>query len=274
MTDFATQANLLFGYIPAGIRDVFVSAWTTYGGDTNLAMAQVRQDPNYEHYFPGNKRPDGTVFLDEGSYLSNIEAYNRVLTQVGVDPAEFAATIPELIAQDKSPSEFASEITQVLLAGPSVRQAFAEQHGVQNADFSDAALVASWFDGEGGRSPQEFDRQFQIAQMQGAATNAGFDFGRGQAERYAQLGVSAADFTNVANSARSELPQLNDLLARHNDPKDEFSLADYGDAILLKDPADLQAISRAITGEKSGFSAQHLLGQDQGGGVAAGLMQR
>lgn len=270
MTDFATQANLLFGYIPAGIRDVFVDAWTSYGGDTNLAMAQVRQDPHYETYFPGNKRPDGTVYLDEGSYLSNIEAYNRALTQVGVDPSLFADKVPTLIALNKSPAEFQAELSQILMAAPLVRQAYAAQgHG---ADFSDASIVASVLDGA--KSPQDFDRQFQIAQMQGAATNAGFDFGRGQAERFAQLGVTGTDFTNVTASARTELPQLNDLLARHNDPHDPFTLNDYGDAVLLKDPHDLQAIARAITGEKSLYSGQHLLGQDQGGGVGAGLTQR
>lgn len=270
MTDFATQANLLYGYIPAGIRDVFISAWTNYSGDANLAMAQVRQDPHYDTYFPGNKRADGTVYLDEGTYLSNIEAYNRALTQVGVDPSLFADKIPELIAQNKSPAEFQSELSQILMAAPSVRQAYADQgHG---ADFSDSAIVASVLDG--GKSPQEFDRQFTIAQMQGSASNAGFDFGRGQAERLAQLGVSSTDFANVTASARSELPQLNDLLARHNDPHDAFDLADYGDAVLLKDPHDLQAIARAITGEKSLYSNQHLLGQDQQGGVGAGLVQR
>lgn len=271
MTLLADQVRALFPWVPAALVGVFTDAWTANGGDATLTQAAVRSSPTYDTYFAGNKRPDGTVYLSEDQYLSNIEAYRRAISAVGANPDDFTAKIPELIAQDKSPAEFTAELAQILQAAPSVRQQYAADGYA--ADFSDAALISSVLDGDAGANPQAFDRRFQIAQIQGSAADAGFDFGRGQAERFAQLGVSAANFASVAQQAGTEIPQLNELLARHNDPHDPFSLNDYGNALLVKDPNDLQAISRAITSEKSLYSGAHLGAQTQQGGDAS-LAQR
>lgn len=272
MTVFADQVQALFPWVPSALVGVFATNWANNGGDLTLTQAAVRADPSYSTYFAGNKRPDGTVYLPEDQYLATIEGYNRALQAVGVDPNQVADKVPTLIAQNVSPAEFASRIAQVLQAAPTVRDAFAADSG--SSDFSDAGIVASWLDGPGGASPIEFDQRFAVAGIQGGAATDGFHLSSGQAEHFVQNGVSTQQADQVFQRAGTELPQLNDLLARHDDPHDPFDIYDYGNAVLLQTPADVQAISRALAGGRADFSAQHLDAQDQAGGVSAGLTQR
>lgn len=271
MSVFADQVQALFPWVPAALVGVFANAWTSNGGDINLTQAAVREDPSYGVYFAGNKRADGSVYLPEDQYLATIEGYDRALKAVGVDPNQVANKLPQLIAGNVSPSEFATRIAQVLQAAPQVRDAFAALG--HSSNFSDAGIVASWLDGPGGPSPIEFDQRFQIAGIQGGAAASGFHLSSGAAEHFVQNGVSTQQWDQFAQEAASDLPQVNDLLQRHNDPHDPFDLESLGNALLIKDPMGLQAVARAIAGGKSDFSAQHLDARTQAGGDGA-LLQR
>lgn len=270
--DFASEARLLFPWVPDALRQVFVDAWAKYG-DPNVALGTLRQDARYDQFFPGNRRADGTTALTEAEYLSTVEGYDRALRSFQLDPADFRVRYGELIQGGSSPDEFLTDLGQVqqevFLQAPAIRAKYAEFG--YSADVSDRAILASRL--SPGVSAQVFEQRFRSAQIGGAAANYGFAYSSGQAERLAQAGVGQDQANQLFAQAASEIPTLNDLMARHNDPEDTLTLDEYTNAIVLRDPAHLQAIARVLTGEKSLFSSQDLLAQDQSGGVL-GLKQR
>lgn len=270
--DFAAEARLLFPWIPDALRGVFVEGWERYG-DPNLALGALRQDSRYEQFFPGNRRDDGTIALGEGEYLSTVEGYDRSLRMFGQNPSDYKARYGELIQGGKSPDEFLADLAEVqvevLQQAPSVRAKYAEFG--YSADVSDAAIFASRLNP--GTSPHAFEQRFRSAQIGGEASNFGFTYGRGQAERLAQAGVDQGTARELFGQASAELPTLNELMARHNDPEDDLSLDEYTDAIVLRDPEHLQSIARVLTRERSMFSSGDLLALDREGG-ATGLRQR
>lgn len=270
--NFKKEARLLFPWLPQELVGVFAKSWERYG-DTSLAMAEIRQDTRYDQYFPGNRREDGSVIADEAEYLSTMEGYDRRLSMFGLSPADFQAEKIQSLQNGRSPDEMESDLAtvqvSVLQQAADVRAAYAA-YGY-SADISDAAILASRL--KGGVSAQEFEQRYRTAQIGGAATSNGFTYGRGQAERLAQLGVDQEGARQLFSQAASELPTLRDLMARHDDPEDDFTLDEYSDAILLRDPEHLQAISRVLTRERSLYSTGGPLSADRAGGIT-GLRSR
>ena len=272
--DFATRARLLFPWIPEALLGVFVDAWVEYG-DTNLALSAFRADQRYEQFFPGNKRDDGTTYLTEAEYLSNIEGYDRRLRMFGQDPGDLRHRYIDLIQGGTSPDEFEADLAEVqqevLLQAPSVRATYAS-YGY-SADVSDRAIFASRLAGAGGASPQVFEMRFRAAQIGAEATSRGFDYVRGSAERLAAFGVSQDQARSLFAQAQAELPTYNELLSRHNDPEDDLTLEEYEDALVLRDPEHLRSLARVMAAERSLFTPGDLLARDRSGGVT-GLVQR
>jgi hypothetical protein len=270
--DFANEARLLYPSIPEALREVFVAAWERYG-NVELALAEMRRDARYDQFFAGNRRPDGTVVLPEAEYLSTVEGYDRRLRMFDLDPSDFRGRFGELIQGGKSPDEFEADLaevqTEVILQGPAVRAQYAA-YGY-SADISDRSIMASRL--APGTSPQVFEQRFRAAQVGAEAVNKGFTYGRSQAERLAQAGVDQEQARQLFGQAASELPTLNELMNRHNDPDDDLTLDEYTDAVVLRDPEHLQAIARVLTRERSQFSGGDLLAKNNDGGVL-GLRQR
>lgn len=266
------RARVIYPWIPEALLPIFIDAWIETG-DPNQAMLALRADPRYDEFFPGNRREDGTVRLPESELLSTLEGYDRGLRMFGQDPADFRQRYRELIEGGSSPDEFIADLAEVqqevLLQAPSVRAFYASAG--YSADVSDRAIFASRLNP--GTSPQVFETRFRAAQIGAEATDRGFDYVRGGAERLAALGVSQDQARDLFSRAQSELPTLNELTARHNDPEDEFTLAEYEDAIVLRDPEHLQSIARVLSREKSMFTPSDLLDRDQAGRVT-GLTQR
>lgn len=272
--NLAARTRVLYPWIPDALLSVFVDAWVEFG-DPNLAMNALRADKRYEQFFPGNKRDDGTTYLNEAEYLSNVEGYDRRLRMFGQDPADFRQRYAELIQGGSSPDEFEADLAElqqeVLLQAPAVRAEYAA-YGY-SADVSDRAILASRLAGPGGPSPQVYEMRYRAAQIGAEATSRGFSFTRGAAERYAALGVSQDQARSLFAQAQGELPTLNELLARHNDPEDSLTLDEYTNALVLRDPEHLQSIARVMSAEKSLFSPGDLMAQDRAGGVL-GLRER
>jgi hypothetical protein len=270
--NFDAEASLLFPWIPTQLRGVFIDAWARYG-DANLAMGALRQDQRYEQFFPGNRRPDGTTVLPEAEYLSTTEGYDRRFRMFQLDPADFRSRYAELIQGGSSPDELEADLAEVqqevILQAPAVRAEYAA-YGY-SADISDRAIMASRL--TPGVSAHVFEQRYRAAQIGAEATSLGFTYNRGSAERYAQAGVTQDQARQLFGKAASELPTLQELMRRHNDPEDDLTLDEYTDAFILRDPEHLQAIARVLTGEKSLFSSQNLLATDQAG-RAVGLLQR
>lgn len=272
MADFATQAKLLFPWIPAALLPTFVASWTKYTGNVDLAMADLRRSPAYDTYFPGNRRGDGSTRYGEAEYLSIVEGYDRRLLELGQNPSDYRDRYVGMLESGKAPDEFANDLaavyTEVLQRAPEVRAYFADKFG--NGDFSTAAILGSVLQGV---SPVEMQQRFRVAQVGGAAAASGFSISAQRADVLADAGLSGDNAREMFAQAAAELPTYRELVARNDDPDDPFTLDDYTDALVLRDPDQLAVLDRALNREKARYTSQDLLSRDQQGGVT-GLRQR
>jgi hypothetical protein len=75
MANFKEEVKVLYPFLPDGLVDLFVEKYIDFDKNINLALNAVRADANYDNYFPGNKRADGSVRLSEAEYGSVVDSY-------------------------------------------------------------------------------------------------------------------------------------------------------------------------------------------------------
>lgn len=270
--DITSEANLLYTYVPPALRQVFIDAWIKHG-TAEMAMRVVRSDERYESFFPGNRRPDGSTILDEAKYLSTMEGYDRELSWFGLNPAEFQKQKVQALQNGRSPLEVGTAISKInlgiALKGDSYRDYYAKKYG--GGALSNTAILASALDGT--RSPYEFERQIQAAQVGGAAGMFGFDIARQEAERLQAYGLDDVAARQLYAKAGAQLPTLNALIDRFNDPDDELTIEEFADAYVLSDPKQLEQVSRLFAQDRSQFSSGGFAAASQSG-AQRGLLAR
>ena len=158
--------------------------------DTNVLMAQVRQEPAYQTRFAGNeaRRQAGLNVLSEGEYVALENTYRQYMRASGL-PTDFydsAEDLQNLIGNDVSPGELAERVNQgyetVRFADPTVVSQMQELYGVGEGE-----LAAFFLDPE--RATPALLRRAQAAQVAGGAIQAGMQLTAEEAERLAQEGV-------------------------------------------------------------------------------------
>ena len=107
----------------------------------------------------------------------------------------------------------------------------------------------------------------------GEAKFRGFDLAREEAERLNTFGLDQQAARTLFGQAQSELPKLNDLVARFNDPNDPLTIEDFADAVVLSDADQAQRIGRLYGQQRSLYSEQDLFARSEGGGLS-GLLAR
>lgn len=256
------SVRALFPFIPEALVQEFATAWSD-SGDPQIALSEVRQSSTYEQFFPGNKRPDGSVRLTEGEYLSTVEGYTQDLERLG-GGLSGAVLTPErkkaLIEGDVSVQEFGSRVstifTEVTSRGDELREAFGQIVGI--SDLSDAALFASAVDPD--RSPVEFQRELQATQVLAEGTRAGFNLTNQQAFGFQGLGLDQNSSRQFFQQASELLPNLQTLQARFNDPSDPLTLEDLGEALVIRDPDEFGQVTRLLGQSRSSFAGSAAAG--------------
>ena len=91
-------------------------------GSAEFALAAVRSTEEYAEFYPGIKRGDGSLRMNESQYEQVREGYYRILLENDLNPIIFesAGKVGALIAGDVSVAEFKGRIE-------STRQAFREK---------------------------------------------------------------------------------------------------------------------------------------------------
>lgn len=272
-TPFHRQAEALFPYLPTQLLDILTEAWVD-SGDLTIAIQEMRQHSLYETFFPGNRRDDGTLRFDEATYFSQVEGYTQVLRNFGIDPQLFRNRFVELITGAVTAQEFQTRVqrlyTQVLSRGDEIRQFYAENFG--NGNISDAALLASAMDPN--TDPLVFESQFRQAQIGGVAAEAGFDRTLDEVRRLADAGLDEQAARSFFNQAKSLLPNLGNLVARHNDPDDDFDLSELEDAVIFANPEQIRRMENLFANEASSFSPIAQLFRSGSSGQLTGLTER
>ncbi len=235
----------------AGLEQAWVDEWIETGNDL-LAREAVRAHADYETFFPGNRRDDGTVHITEGEYQSLIEGYENTLVSVGLNPAIFQELFSNLVAGDVDINEFVDRVesvrVQVIDQVPAVQERMTTYYGI---DYTEDAIFASFLDPTIGESI--LDRRIAVSQVGAVAWDKGFDVGISDVELVLNQGFGVAQARNFYAQAETMLPALQALMARHDDPDDTFDLNDFTQALVLDDPEQRRKIRRTLAQERSSF---------------------
>ena len=249
-------------------RDAYIET-----GDANLAMESVRRSSEYDQYFAGNRRDDGSLRYDEGTYLSIIESYEDELLAVNVNPDLYRGRFPELISGLVSPAEFTTRVEsmyeRVIESAPEIRDFYATNFGL---DMSDSAIVASFLDPDIGQAV--LDKRIAISEIGGEAATRGFDVSKVYAESLERTDMTRREAQGFFGEAATMIPALGVLAARHADPDDSFDLGEFTSATLFDDPEQRKRMRRLIAQEASTFTGGSQVDYVRGQMGVAGLEQR
>lgn len=225
----------------------------------NNALETIRTAPQYQAmydaHFMGNRRPDGTLRLDENQYLSRKQGYRDALMAVdpNMNPAVFEEEYSELIAGGVDETEFGRRVdalyTRVLSQGPEIRSYYADNFGIS---MTDEGILASLM------SPRVQDavlaKQLTMAEIGGEASMRNFDITNEFVTMLEQQGMDRDDAQKMFGSAERLVPALSRLAARHGDVDDDFDITEYAEASYLGDPGQMARVARLQAQEKAGFT--------------------
>jgi hypothetical protein len=239
--------------LPPELLDVFVEAYVEHG-DPDLAMAAVRNDANYDTYFPGNRRDDNSLRLTEQQYQSTVEGYQDVLNSIGINPDLFQSRYGDLVSGDVSVDEFAQEriypvYDRVLAASPVVLEEYNRINGVS---LTEEGLVAAMLDPD--LQERILNKKITMAEIGGEAVERGFELARDTAQMLFEQGVDQRRAEATFGVAANVLPTLNVLAGRHADPDDDFDLGEFLQADIFDDPQQRARMRRLVAQERSMFA--------------------
>lgn len=262
VVDYASQVRFLFPWLPDELVSIFAAKWDETG-DSNLALAALQQDPRYDQYFPGNRRPDGTLRLSEADYATTVDGYRRLIADYGLNPDVFADRFAGLIEGDVSPRELAGRLgaayEQIVTNVPEVRQEFSRLYGVEGGE---QALFASFIDPDVGEAI--LNRRIGVAQVAAEGVRRGFSLQRDFAESIVAEGVDQEAARQFFTQAENLLPTLDTLAKRHLDPDDDFDLTELAQAGIFGRSDQSRRIRRLFNAEAAAFSRQSPIAGDDG----------
>lgn len=269
--DYEGAARLIAPWLPPELIGVFADAWAEFG-DSNIALAAVRQDPSYDQFFPGIKRDDGSLRMSEQEYMAQLDAYSILLLEYGINPGIFSGKYTDLIAGDVSAAEFGQRLdaayTQIITNFDEVRGVYSDFYGV---DMTDEAIFASFIDEEIGQAI--LDRRISVAQVGGAAAVQGFGLNANYAERLVNAGLSQQNALAFFGRAANEIPTLQRLATRFNDPDSSVDITEFAEFGVFQDPTQTSRFRRLQAAESSSFTEQSLTRFNEQGTIS-GLRQR
>lgn len=264
--------------IPPALLGIFKDEYVR-SGDINLALAAVRQSRDYDTYYPGNRREDGTIRYSEGEYRSVVDSYADSLSDFGVNPDIYNRKFGELVAGDVSAQEFRGRVSALHdviglrltdeTSGGAWRQEFAEEFGVDPSKVNLSTVLGVALDPEIGQ--EVLERRISIVQLTANATRFGFDRTRRRAEALLNAGLQGEQAQQFYGTAAAQLPRLGAYAGRYNEGR--FGIEDFEDAFALGDVEDQARADRLQGREQSSFSRSGSVRQDQAGDLL-GLQQR
>ena len=286
----AEYGNAIIDVLPpwmsgADLASAYLHEMIDVQGDAPLAASNaleaIRNAPQYQEmydsYFGGNRRPDGTLRLDEGVYLSYKQSYRDALLAVSpnMDPAIFEEEYSDLISGGVQPQEFYQRVqslqTRVLGNSPFIRDYYATNFGI---DMTDEGILASLMSGR--MSNAILNKDITMAEIGGEASMRNFDITTEFVNLLANEGdMDRDEAQRMFGTAAVMLPALGAMAQRHADPDDTFDITEFARAATLDDPEQLARMDRLIAQEGAAFTggAQLEYVRNQQGGVV-GLAER
>ena len=274
MANFEQEVKTLYPFLPDALVNLFIEKYIDFDKNVNLALNAVRADANYDNFFPGNKRADGSVRLSEAEYGSVIESYKDDLRKFGVNPDIFASNFQQLIEGDVSPTEFQSRLNTVYSGIeqniPEVKEYYATNFGI---DLSDESIFVAAVDTTLGDAI--LSGQIAQSQIGGEAEARGFELDQTQIERLQRFGVTQRQARETFQAAQIQVPRIQELQQRGGREvaeEDLFDVEDFTEAAVFRTPEELEEVRVLEAEEETRFTP--LTGPARRGGRVTGLTQQ
>lgn len=188
--------------------------WVKDGGTADTIVAQTRQSTQYKSRFVGILRADGTMRMNEGSYLAREDDYRQVFHQFGHDTGAFTPSdYKTLFDSEIDPNELNQRFQTydaIERSGDDVKSAFYVYAGMR---LSTDDLYKAVVDPDASQSlQQEYERRVAAQPLDyetwiTRATEAGLDGVTRQLQRLQTAGM-------VGTSAVQQIAQLDPVFAR------------------------------------------------------------
>ncbi len=250
--DFERRVAELYPWLPPELIRIYAAAWAETG-DQEQALARMRADDSYTDFFPGIKRDDGSLRMTEAEWFATREAYRRLFTEFGLDPALWEKRFTELMEGEVSPNELVGRLggayERIITNIPQVKEFYARQFGLE---MTGAAIFASFLDPDIGDAL--LSRRISVAQVGGEGLARGFDVTDAFAGRLAAAGVDQLAARQLFTSAEGAVPTLNELARRFSDPDSDFDIEEFAEASIFGDATQRRRIRRLFASETSLFS--------------------
>jgi len=239
-------------------------------GSAEFALAAVRNLDEYAEYYPGIKRGDGSLRMNESQYEQVREGYYRILLENDLNPIVFEAAgkVASLIAGDVSVAEFKGRIE-------STRQAFRDNPIADeiktyysanfDIDLSDNAVFAAALDPD--ISIGILQGQIQQAELGAEAALRNLDLSTEQAQRLIQAGITQSGGQRLFSRASEYIQRLNRLRTAQGRTT-EIGLQDIISSEVQQDPQAVIEQQRILNQQASLSSLQTGARKTQTGEVA------
>ena len=189
------DAAALYPYFPSNILDELIMKWTETGS-IDIALATVRSGDAYAKAFPGIRREDGSLRMQEIQYLELKDSMKDQLRNYNLNPDVFANEIIEAITGDVNIKEFTARLQfgyeQLLNNKEQVLEVFNEQYGY---GLDETVLFAMFISPEISQSVLE--NQILVSQILAEAEIATTEIGLSTAEKFVQANISQRDAAQV-----------------------------------------------------------------------------
>jgi hypothetical protein len=247
------QVPLVFQNTP--LAQVWYDAYIESVGSEELALVAVQQHADYETYFPGNRRDDGSIRWEEGVYRSIEESYALTLSSYGIAPGVFQDKFGDMIATDVAPDEFSARVdnlyTRVIDTAPAIAQWYADNLGIE---VTMQGILASFMDRN--IADSIWNKEITMAEIGGEAATRGFQIVTDMADMLFEAGVDdRSEARQLFAVAEATIPVLNVLAARHADPDDTFDLTEFVQGEVMADPFQMRRVRRLQAQEGASFTA-------------------
>jgi len=252
-----------------GLLQTYVDSYIETG-NAEFALGAVRNTEEYALYYPGIKRVDGSLRMNEAQYEQVREGYYRILLENDLNPLVFeeAGKVSSLIAGDVSVSEFKTRIESARTAftdNPIAEEIKAYYSANFQIDLTDNAVFAASLDPD--ISISILQNQISQAQLGAEAALRNLDLTTEQAQRLLQAGITQSGGQRLFARASDYIQQLNRLRMAQGRPN-EINLQDIINTEVQQDPAAQREQERILNQNKAISTAQAGAATTQSGEVA------
>ena len=267
MDEFLRQARALLPWLPESLIEVYADSFAeTQNAD--IAIAEVRKNPEYAQVFPKNIRDDGTVRLSEQDYAAVKESFGLTLEDYGLNPEYFQDTFADLIEVGVAPDEFRARVeaarSGIVENVPAVKEYYRNNFGME---LNDNQIFASIIDPAVGEAIIE--GRITQAQIGGEAAARGFALSPEEAKALERAGLTQSQARQLFAQAEAEVPRLA-ALSRRFQPEDVsvteevtpeglvdrpgFDVEEFVQAQVFGSAEERERIKKLEAQEKSGFT--------------------